>query len=146
MNDDMSEDLAELDAMFADLGGNDKVEENANDFASAEDGTYEAEVINAELTKSKAGLPMIKIEYGLETKQHVWQYLMLAAKPGPDQEANTKRQMSRTINILRSKYGIEAETVSGYTSQLDKLEGRAVVLTLSTKNDFQNISIDEVKN
>lgn len=136
----MDEDLRELDAMFSDIGGNEKLEENANSFANIEDGTYEAEVVKAEYAKSKKDMPMIKIEYALETQQHAWQYLMLAAKD----EEQTRRQMSRTITNLR-KFGLDADSVSGYINQLDKLEGRGCTLTFETKNDFQNIHIDEVK-
>ena len=135
----MDEDLDELDAMFADIGGNEKLEENANDFASVVDGTYEAEVVKAEYTKSKKDMPMIKIEYALETKQHCWQYLMLAAKD----EENTRRQMSRTITNLR-KFGLNADTIRGYVSQLDTLTGMGVTLTLETKKEYQNIHIDNV--
>ena len=135
----MDEDLNELDAMFAEIGGNEKLEENAGGFSEVKDGTYEAEVVSAEYTKSKKDMPMIKIEYALETKQHCWQYLMLAAKD----EENTRRQMSRAVTNLR-KFGLDADTISGYISQLDKLAGMGCKLTLSTKNEFQNISIDEV--
>lgn len=139
----MNDDLKELDLMFAEIGGNEKLEENTNDFASVEDGIYIAEVAKAEFTTSKAGLPMIKLEFALETKAHCWKYLMLAAKPGPDQADNTRRQMSRSVTDLR-KFGLEAETISGYIEQLDKIIGVECQLKLETKNDFQNIHILEV--
>lgn len=130
-------DLNELDAMFADIGGNDKLEENANNFDNIEDGEYEAEIISAEYTKSKKDMPMIKIEYGLENGRHHWQYLMLAGK---DEKA-TSQQMSRTITVLR-KFGLDSNTITGYVSQLDKLEGRAVTLTITTNNNFQNTHVE----
>lgn len=130
-------DLNELDAMFADIGGNDKLDENANNFDTIEDGEYEAEVINAEYTKSKKDMPMIKIEYGLESGRHHWQYLMLAGKD----EKSTSQQMSRTVTVLR-KFGLDSNTITGYISQLDKLVGRAVTLTITTKNDFQNTHVE----
>lgn len=136
----MDEDLRELDSMFSEIGGNSKLEETANSFDNPADGTYEAEVVSAEYTKSKSDMPMIKIEYALETKQHAWQYLMLAAKD----EENTKRQMSRTITVLR-KYGLDATSVSGYVSQLDKLAGKGVTITLETKGQYQNIHVDYVQ-
>lgn len=139
----MNDDLKELDAMFAEIGGNEKLEENANDFATVEDGTYEAEVVKAEFATSKSNLPMIKLEFALETKAHCWKYLMLAAKPGPDQAENTRRQMSRSITDLR-KFGLEADSVSGYVSQLDKLTGVGCTLRLETKGEFQNVHIEEV--
>lgn len=135
----MDNDLKELDAMFNDIGGNEKLEENANNFANVEDGVYEAEVINAEYTKSKKDMPMIKIEYGLETGSHFWQYLMLASKD----EKSTSQQMSRTVTILR-KFGLDSDTITGYVSQLDKLEGRKCKLTLETKNDYQNAHVEVI--
>lgn len=130
-------DLNELDAMFADIGGNEKLEENSNSFDNIEDGEYEAEVINAEYTKSKKDMPMIKVEYGLENGRHHWQYLMLAGKD----EKSTSQQMSRTVTVLR-KFGLDSKTITGYVSQLDKMIGRKVMLTITTKNDFQNTHVE----
>lgn len=130
-------DLNELDAMFADIGGNEKLDENANSFDNIEDGEYEAEVINAEYTKSKKDMPMIKVEYGLESGRHHWQYLMLAGK---DEKA-TSQQMSRTVTVLR-KFGLDSKTITGYVSQLDKMVGQRVMLTITTKNDYQNTHVE----
>lgn len=131
------DDLKELDAMFAEIGGNDKAEEVANDFGNLADGVYEAEVINAEYKLSKNDKPMICIEYGLENGKHHWQYLMLIGKD----EEGTKRNIATAVTTLR-KFGLDAETISSYVSQLDKLEGKAVTLTLTTKNDFQRTSVE----
>lgn len=132
----MDEDLKELDAMFNDIGGNEKLEENANNFSEPEDGVYEAEIEVAEYMKSKKDMPMIKIQYALETQQKKWQYLMLAGKD----EKTTSSQMSRTVTILR-QLGLDADSITGYVSQLDKLEGKSVKIALETKNDYQNVHL-----
>ena len=133
MNDN---DLNELDAIFNEIG-NDKAEEVANDFGNIEDGEYEAEVVNAEYKHSKNDKPMICIEYGLEGGKHHWQYLMLVGKD----EAGTKRNIATAVTTLR-KFGLDSESITGYVSQLDKLEGKAVTLTITTKNDFQRTSVE----
>lgn len=132
----MDEYLKELDAMFNDIGGNEKLKENANNFSEPEDGVYEAEIEVAEYTISKKDMPMIKIQYALETQQKKWQYLMLAGKD----EKTTSSQMSRTVTILR-QLGLDADSITGYVSQLDKLEGKSVKIALETKNDYQNVHL-----
>ena len=132
----MDEDLKELDAMFNDIGGNEKLEENANNFSEPEDGVYEAEIEVAEYMKSNKHMPIIKIQYSLETQQKKWQYLMLAGKD----EKTTSSQMSRTVTILR-QLGLDADSITGYVSQLDKLEGKSVKIALETKNDYQNVHL-----
>lgn len=136
----MEEDLMELDAMFEEIGGNDGAEELANGFQGLPDGTYEAEIIGAEYTKSKAGKDMIKIEYGTDYNgQHHWQYLSLVGKD----EAGTKRNISRAVTVLR-QLGLEADKFSGYVAQLEQLEGKGVTITLETKKEYQNTHIDDV--
>lgn len=136
----MNEDLMELDAMFAEMGGNEGAEELANGFQNLPDGIYEAEIIGVELTKSKAGKDMIKIEYGTDYNgQHHWQYLTLAGKD----ELGTHRNISRAVTIFR-QLGLEATTFSGYVSQFESLEGKGVTIRLETKKDFQNTHIEAV--
>lgn len=133
----MDEDLKELDAMFEEMGGNDKVEENANSFGNIPDGEYNAEILAAEWTKSKDEVPMVKIEFGLEgVSGHVWDYLMFGDKNGDATKAS--QAVSRSVTKLR-QLGLDAETVSGYVAALDQLEGVGLTLELSTsKSGFQN--------
>lgn len=134
------DDLKELDAMFAEIGGNEKAEEMANSFQGLEDGTYEAEVIEATYGNSQnSGLPMITIVYGISEDTKHRQYLSLANKDGD--EKKTKAAISRAVTTLR-KFGLDSDTITGYVSQLDKLVGRAVTLELSTRNNFQNTSVE----
>jgi hypothetical protein len=140
----MDEDLKELDAMFEEMGGNEEAERNANSFGTVPDGSYNAEIISAEWTKSKDDVPMIKIEFGLEEiPNHVWDYLMFGDKNGDAEKAS--QALSRSVTKLR-QLGLDATTISGYVSQLDQLEGRGLTLKLSTsKSGFQNKSYVDVK-
>lgn len=141
----MDEDLKELDAIFNDIGGNEKLEENSNTgFDDITDGEYSAEIINAEWTKSKADVPMVKLEFGLEgVNGHVWDYLMFGDKNGDYQK--TSSAISRSVTKLR-ELGLDAKDISGYVSQLDKLPGKQLTLVLETsKSGFQNKSYRDVK-
>ena len=146
MDQEDLKDLQELDSIFQDIGGNEKLEENVGgDFPDIPDGEYSAEIIAAEFTHSKqTNVPMIKIEFGLEGQTgHVWDYLMLANKDGD--LAKTKQAIARSVTKLR-ELGLDANDISGYVSQLDKLEGVGLTLTLETsKSGFQNKHYSDVK-
>lgn len=144
MGQDDLKDLQDLDAIFQDIGGNEKLEENVNSgFDEICDGEYSAEIINAEYTKSKADVPMIKIEFGLEGQTgHVWDYLMLADKGGDLKK--TSSAIARTVTKLR-ELGLDAKNIPGYVEQLPKLEGTTLTLRLETsKSGYQNKHYENV--
>lgn len=138
------DDLKELDAIFNDIGGNDKLEENAGGFDEIGDGEYNAEIIKAEWTKSKDDVPMIKVEFGLEgVNGHVWDYLMFGHKEKDYKK--TSAAISRSVTKLR-QLGLDANDISGYVAQLDTLVGKGLTLVLETsKSGFQNKSYRDVK-
>lgn len=138
------DDLKELDAIFSDIGGNEKLEENAGGFDEIKDGEYNAEIIKAEWTKSKDDVPMIKVEFGLEgVNGHVWDYLMFGNKDGDYKK--TSSAISRSVTKLR-QLGLEADNISGYVAQLDQLVGKGLTLKLETsKSGFQNKHYEDVK-
>ena len=140
----MDEDLNELDALFSEIGGNEKLEENASGFDEIEDGEYAAEIISAEWTKSKADIPMVKIEFGIAGKNgHVWDYLMFGHKDNDRQKVS--QAVSRSVTKLR-ELGLEGETITDYVQQLDKLEGVRLTLVLDTsKSGFQNKHYENVQ-
>lgn len=140
----MDEDLNELDALFSEIGGNEKLEENAGGFEEYEDGEYEVEIIAAEWTKSKADIPMVKIEFGVEGHNgHIWDYLMFGHKEADRQKVS--QAVSRSVTKLR-ELGLEGETISDYVNQLDKLEGTRLTLRLETsKSGFQNKHYENVQ-
>ena len=113
MDQEDLKDLQELDSIFQDIGGNEKLEENVGgDFPDIPDGEYSAEIIAAEFTHSKqTNVPMIKIEFGLEGQTgHVWDYLMLANKDGD--LAKTKQAIARSVTKLR-ELGLDAADIPG---------------------------------
>ena len=140
----MDKDLEELDQLFADIGGNKGAEEQANTgMGNMPDGDYECEIASAEWTKSKDDVPMIKIEFGVAgTESKIYDYLMFGSKDG-DRE-KVVRAVSRSVTKLR-ELGLEAADVTGYISQLDKLPGVQLTLTLDTsKSGFQNKHYSDV--
>ena len=145
MDQEDLKDLQELDSIFQDIGGNEKLEENVGgDFPDIPDGDYSAEVISAEFGRSKqSNMPMIKIEFGLEGQTgHVWDYLMLANKDGD--LAKTKQAIARSVTKLR-ELGLDATDIPGYVEQLPKLEGTTLTLSLDTsKSGFQNKHYSDV--
>lgn len=140
----MDEDLNELDALFAEIGGNEGAEEQANGgFADLEDGLYDCEIAEAEWTKSKDGVPMVKIEFGIANdNRKIWDYLMFGHKEADREKVS--RAVSRSVTKLR-ELGLEADDISGYVSQLNKLPGTRLQIELTTsKSGFQNKSYKNV--
>ena len=133
--------LKELDTMFEEIGGNDKLEENAGGFQDIEDGVYEAEIASAELRNSKKGFPMVDLTIGVEGGKQTHKYLMLAG----DTSDKTSKQMSTTITEIQ-KFGIVEPTISKYMERLQELVGRQFTLRVETsKSGFVNKHIDDVK-
>lgn len=141
-NEEVSLDsLKELDLMFEEIGGNDKLEENAGGFQDLEDGEYEAEIIDAVLKNSKKGFPMIDLTIGVEGGRQTHKYLMLAS----DTEDKTSRFMSATVTDIQ-KFGIIEPTISKYVSRINELVGRQFILTVETsKSGYVNKHITDVK-
>ena len=133
--------LKELDTMFEEIGGNDKLEENAGGFQDIEDGVYEAEIASAELRNSKKGFPMVDLTIGVEGGKQTHKYLMLAG----DTSDKTSKQMSTTITEIQ-KFGIVEPTITKYMERLQELVGRQFTLRVETsKSGFVNKHIDDVK-
>lgn len=134
----MDDDLNELDALFAEIGGNKGAEEQANSgFAELEDGDYECEIQEAEWTTSKDGVRMVKMTFGIAgDNRKIWDYLMFGHK-SQDRE-KVSQAVSRSVTKLR-ELGLEGETITDYVSQLDKLVGVQLTVTLETsKSGYQN--------
>lgn len=133
------EDLDELDAIFADIGGNEGAEKMANSYQNLPDGDYETEIAEASYgTSQSSGLPMITIVYTIDAKTKHRQYLSLANKDGVLEK--TQRLLATAATVLR-QLGLEATTMKEYVSQLDKLIGKQVTIKLETKNDYQRTHI-----
>lgn len=141
----MDEDLNELDALFAEIGGNEGAEAQANaGFADLEDGDYECEIQSAEWTKSKDGVNMVKIEFGIAgDNRKIWDYLMFGHKSQDREKVSSA--VSRSVTKLR-ELGLDGTTITDYVNQLPKLEGVQLTVTLDTsKSGFQNKHYSNVK-
>lgn len=138
-NNEVSLDaLKELDTMFEEIGGNDKLEENAGGFQDIEDGVYAAEIVAAELRNSKKGFPMVDLTIGVEGGKQTHKYLMLAG----DTAEKTSRSMSATITDIQ-KFGIVEPTITKYMERLQELVGRQFTLRVETaKSGYVNKHIE----
>ena len=81
-----NEDLKELNAIFKDMGGVEKVEDYTSNFERLEDGTYIGEIEKVSTKNSKkTGRPMIEIIVAVDEKTKEYTYLMLASMTQPQQ-------------------------------------------------------------
>jgi hypothetical protein len=128
------EDMSELNAIFKEMGGVDKIEDYTNNFEELADGNYKGEVIEVITKNSKnTGRPMIDITLGLEgeRKEHV--FLMLAGK---DLKA-TQTAIARTVKQLK-ELGIDGSTVEDYVDgALGIKAGTRINLEISTNGTFK---------
>ena len=68
-----NEDLKELDAIFKDMGGVDKVEDYTSNFEELPDGNYIGEIEKVSTKNSKnTGRPMMEIVVTVDEKRIEW--------------------------------------------------------------------------
>lgn len=129
-----NEDLKELDAIFKDMGGVDKVEDFTSNFEELPDGEYVGEIEKISTKNSKStGRPMIEIIIALEENRKEWVYLMLAGK---DLKA-TQTAVARAVTQLR-KLGVEGSALSDFISNAESLVGTKVILNIKTNGTYKN--------
>lgn len=129
-----NEDLKELDAIFKDMGGVEKVEDYTSNFEELPDGNYIGEIEKVSTKNSKnTGRPMMEIVVTLDEKRKEWVYLMLAGK---DLKA-TQTAVARAITQLK-KLGIAGTTLSDFISGAERLVGTRVNLEIKTNGAFKN--------
>ena len=138
-----NEDLKELDAIFKDMGGVDKVEELANSFENLPDGEYIGEIEKFETKNSKSsGKPMAVLTIAIEDGKKEFKYLMLA---GNDLKS-TQTAVARAVSQLK-KLGVNGEKLSDFLSDAEKLVGTRVRLSIKTTvskagNEFRNVDVE----
>ncbi len=135
------DDLKELDAIFNEIGGNEKAAEVASAYSQPADGIYAAEIKKAEFKSSKKGDPMVQISYGLETGENHNQFLMLVGKD----KKGTEQNVARFVTIMQ-ELGLNAPSVSAYVAKFDDLVGKSVTIEIKTTTSkagksFTNTSI-----
>lgn len=139
-----NEDLKELNAIFKDMGGVDKVEDYTNNFENLPDGVYIGEIETFETKNSKtSGKPMAVITIAVEDGKKEFKYLMLAG--GNLKETQTA--VARAVAQLK-KLGVEGPELSDFLTNAEKLIGTQVKLTIkttiskSTGKEFRNVDLE----
>ena len=134
-----NDDLKELNAIFEEMGGVEKVEDFTTSFETLPDGTYLGEIDNVVTKNSKkTGRPMMEITVALEGGRKEWVYLMLAG----ENLTKTQTAVARTITQLK-KLGVTGAELSDFLSEAEKLVGTKVTLKIVTgNNDFKNKTLE----
>ena len=131
------EDLKELNAIFKDMGGVDKIEDYTNNFDKLPDGEYAGEIEKVSTKNSKkTGRPMMEIVIAVADGKKEFHYLMLAGK---DLKA-TQTAIARTITQLK-KLGVEGADVGDFVSGAEKLVGTKVNMKVETNGEFRNVDL-----
>ena len=132
-----NEDMKELDAIFKDMGGVDKIEDFANNFDKLPDGNYLGEIEKVSTKNSKkTGRPMMEIVIAVEDGKKEYHYLMLAGK---DLKA-TQTAIARTVTQLK-KLGITGSELNEFLSGAEGLVGTRVNMKVETNGEFRNIDL-----
>jgi len=129
-----NEDLKELDAIFKDMGGVDKVEDYTSNFEELPDGEYLGEIEKISTKNSKStGRPMMEIIVAIEEGKKEYVYLMLAGK---DLKA-TQTAVARAVTQLK-KLGVNGTELSDFITGAESLVGTRVNLKIETNGTFKN--------
>lgn len=139
-----NEDLKELNAIFKDMGGVDKIEDYTNNYTKLEDGTYLGEVSKVATANSKqSGKPMLIITVAVEDGKTESVFLMLA---GNDLKS-TQTAVARAVSQLK-KLGIEGVELGDFLKNAENLVGTEVQMTInttmskSTGKEYRNVSLE----
>lgn len=129
-----NEDLNELNAIFADMGGVDNVESYVNNYEELPDGTYIGEIDSVTTeTSKKTGRPMMKVIVALEDDKKENVFIMLAGK---DLKA-TQTAVARAVAQLK-KLGITGSTLEDFINGAMTLVGTKVTLKIETRGTYKN--------
>ena len=128
------EDLNELDSIFKEMGGVDKVEEYTNNFENLPDGNYIGEILEVNTKNSKnTGRPMLDILVGLEEERKEHIFLMLAGK----EIKATQTAVARAVTQLK-KLGVTGVELSDFIRGAEGLVGKRINLKIETNGTFTN--------
>ena len=137
------DDLSELNAIFKDMGGVDKVEDYTNNFENLPDGNYVGEIEKFETKNSKnSGKPMAVITVAVEDGKKELKYLMLAG----DDLKSTQTAVARAVTQLK-KLGVEGIELGDFLDGAEKLVGTRVNMTIKTTTsktgkEFRNVDLE----
>ena len=137
------DDLSELNAIFKDMGGVDKVEDYTNNFEKLPDGNYVGEIEKFETKNSKnSGKPMAVITVAVEDGKKEPKYLMLAG----DDLKSTQTAVARAVTQLK-KLGVEGVELGDFLDGAEKLVGTRVNMTIKTTTskagkEYRNVDLE----
>lgn len=132
-----NEDLKELNAIFRDMGGVEKVEDYTSNFEKLADGTYIGEIEKVSTKNSKkTGRPMIEIIVAVDEKTKEYTYLMLA---GRDLKA-TQTAVARAVTQLK-KLGVTGTELEDFINGAIELVGTRVSMKIETNGEFRNVDL-----
>lgn len=137
------DDLSELNAIFKDMGGVEKVEDYTNNFENLPDGSYVGEIEKFETKNSKSsGKPMAVITIAVEDGKKEFKYLMLA---GEDLKS-TQTAVARAVTQLK-KLGVDGVELGDFLDNAEKLVGTRVNMNIKTTvskagKEFRNVDLE----
>ena len=134
-----NDDLKELNAIFKDMGGVDKIEDYTSNFENLPDGDYVGEIENVESKNSKnSGKPMIDIVVAIEDGKKEYKHLMLAGKD----LKSTQTAIARTVSQLK-KLGVDVSSndIKIIADNAVELVGTKVNMEVKTTNNFRNVDL-----
>lgn len=131
------EDLSELNAIFKEMGGVDKIEDYTNNYENLPDGDYVGEIEMVEAKNSKSsGKPMICITVTIEGGKKEFKPLMLA---GENLE-KTRSAIARTVSQLKELgVDISSNDIAIITDNANALVGTRVNMEIKTTNNYRNV-------
>lgn len=127
--------IEELNELFM------EVKDNEITYENIPDGEYLAKVTDAEYKLSKSDKPMVQFSFEItdgeyEGKTHN-KFMMLCG----NDESQLKGNLTRYGTEIK-KYGIVATSIQDSFDQLKNIIGTEVKLTVTTKNEFTNTSVE----
>lgn len=129
-----NEDLKELNAIFKEMGGVDKIEDYTSDFEELPDGTYLGEIEKVSTKNSKkTGRPMMEIIVAIEDGKKEYVYLMLAG----ENLKKTQTAVARAVTQLK-KLGVSGSELEDFINGAIELAGTKVNLKIETNGSFRN--------
>ena len=137
------DDLSELNAIFKDMGGVEKVEDYTTNFENLPDGSYVGEIEKFETKNSKSsGKPMAVITIAVEDGKKEFKYLMLA---GEDLKS-TQTAVARAVTQLK-KLGVDGVELGDFLDNAEKLVGARVNINIKTTvskagKEFRNVDLE----
>lgn len=129
--------LDELNELFM------EVKDNEISFENLPDGEYLAKVIDAQYKLSKSDKPMVQFSFEITDGDYAGRkhnkFMMLCG----NDETQLKANLTRYGTEIK-KYGIVATSIQDSFKQLEIITNKPVKLTITTKNEFTNTSVEVI--